>query len=160
VKSFQFRKSGLLGLMFLSLTISTLSAAEKGQVPDPEKWYLESYGAMWSSEPWNNGDQTLNFYAANIQEHEPGGGIVSYDSVSWMEGLLAMWKDEGWLGSEVGALRVTRINESTVSFMARWDDRNKGADDEISCGWYLADLMDGQWKFTQYANIDCAEHGF
>jgi len=121
------------------------------------------YGLIVSAffeEPWTKGDQTSRFYAAQIQDHEPAGEIVTYESIPWMEGLLKMWKNDGWLRSEIAELRVTRINASTTSFMARWDDFYKAREDEFSCGWYLADLIDGQWKFTHYATIDCAAHGF
>jgi len=147
------------GLILLSIVFSSVTQASEAPPPDPEKWYLESYGAMWVKEPWNNVNQTSNFYASELHDHEPEGKIVTYESVPWMAGLLEMWKNEGWLSSEITNLRVTRINASTTSFISRWDDHYQEAEDDYSCGWYLADLVDGQWKFTNYATIDCAEHG-
>ena len=38
-------------------------------------------------------------------------------------------------------------------------DHYEGAEDQISCGWYLAGLDGDQWRFTVYTEIDCALHG-
>lgn len=160
VKQIVSEKTRVYGLIVSAFFVASVGQAADAPTPDPETWYLETYGSMWAEEPWTKGDQTSRFYAAQIQDHEPAGEIVTYESIPWMDGLLEMWKNDGWLRSEIAELRVTRINASTTSFMARWDDFYKAREDEFSCGWYLADLIEGQWKFTHYATIDCAAHGF
>ncbi|MFT7287748.1 MAG: hypothetical protein ACI87W_001863, partial [Halieaceae bacterium] len=42
-----------------------------------------------------------------------------------------------------------------ASFVAQWKDHYRSDDTEVSCGWYLADLTDGQWIITAYADTQC-----
>ena len=145
-------------LIFLLLG-SAAASADTSQ-PDPAQWYRDSYGTLWHNEPWNKLDEIGRYYDAEIQTHDASDGITTVDFATWMAGLLVEWKSDGWLSSEVSDLKVDRLNASTVSFKSRWLDYYREREDESSCGWYLADLRDGQWKFTNYATIDCAEHGF
>jgi hypothetical protein len=153
-------KSTIALFLLKLIVIASVAVASESAPPDPEKWYLESYGPMWVDEPQTKVDEISRFYAEEIQEHEPDGEIVSLETVSWLAGLFELWQDEGWVSSELAELRVTRINASTTSFISRWVDHYENGEDDYSCGWYVADLMDGHWKFTNYTPIDCAEHGF
>jgi hypothetical protein len=78
----------------------------------------------------------------------------------WLGGYLEYWASEGWLSSDLEGLTMDRLNASTASFKASWRDKYADGSETISCGWYLADLRDGKWLFTNYSEIDCAEHGF
>jgi hypothetical protein len=142
------------------LVCASISQQALGGDQDPAQWYSKNYAPVWLTEPWNKAEEATAFYHSSIQLHEPGEGVSTHDSATWISESLEQWKSEGWLGSEMTDLQVDRINESTTAFKSRWRDYYKEADDEYSCGWYVADLMDGEWKFTQYATIDCATHGF
>jgi len=137
-----------------------VSVAADFSVLDLEKWYAESYGSLWLEDPWNKRDEILGFYHSEIYIHASEGEIISLKTSTWMADLLNEWVADGWVSSEVPDIRVNRINESTASFTTRWLDHYKDRDAEYSCAWYLADLMDDRWKFTHFAPIDCASHGF
>ena len=70
------------------------------------------------------------------------------------EALLA-WRDDGWIGSDMTALQSRPINGTTVAFIMQWNDRYENSPDELSCSWYLANRVEGEWKFTAYADSDC-----
>jgi hypothetical protein len=70
------------------------------------------------------------------------------------------WRAEGWTSSQVPDIRINRINNSTASFTTCWLDHYSNREDDCSCAWYLADVIDGTWKFTHFAPIDCRAHGF
>ena len=145
--------------VILLLLSATTASADPGQ-PDPAQWYQDDYGALWLDQPWNKQDKIAQYYESKISTHEASGEMTTVDFAPWLAGAIEEWRADDWLWSEVSALKVDRLNASTVTFKASWRDHYGERDDEISCGWYLADLHDGQWKFTNYATIDCAEHGF
>lgn len=153
---FSIRKPNRYLLSVFFILFAPISGVADVEVPDPGIWYAEQYAPLWRDEPWTKADEVLTFYHSEIQVHEPGGEIVTHETAVWMREILAGWEAEGWLGSQVPDIRVERINHSTASFTTRWLDHYKDAEDDYSCGWYLADLIDGQWKFTQYAEVDCA----
>jgi hypothetical protein len=159
MKNRYLRKSGfhVLPVLMLAMAVSGDVAAE---TPDPEKWYAEDYVPIWRKVTPNTADEATYFYHSEIRGHEPGGEVITYDAPTWLTDLVAEWVADGWTGSEVPNIQVNRINESTTSFTARYLDYYEGGATEYSCGWYLADLMDGQWKFTHYAEINCANLDF
>jgi hypothetical protein len=126
---------------------------------DPQAWYRDSYGPLWLNEPWDQVNAMLGHYADNVTTHESSGSITTTDKHQWLAEPIAQWRAEGWLGSELKALKTDRLNASTASFKASWLDHYSSAPDELSCGWYLADRQAGRWQFTAYADIDCAAHG-
>lgn len=153
----------ILNLSWVMLLLASLSIGEpvQGADKDPESWYLEDYGSLWEESPYEKLAEIKTYYHSSIDLHESEGAIVSVNSSTWAEGLFEEWKAEGWTKSAVSDLQTRRLNASTASFIARWLDWYEGSEEtEYSCGWYLADLMEGEWKFTHYASIDCDSHGF
>jgi len=128
-------------------------------VPDPQQWYKDSYAPLWAGNTGEKLDQVVNHYADTIINHPLEGDPVVENSREWLAGAIQSWQDEGWLDSELDGFDMDRINPSTVLFKTRWHDRYEGGVKSHECGWYQADLIDGQWKFTQYATIDCTAHG-
>ena len=147
----------VLSALVTALTVSPVTASDPS---DPERWYADHYGPLWEHEPWEKTAQILDYYHTEIQVHAGDGEITTKQTAEWITSALELWKAEGWVSSEVPDIRTNRINETTASFTTRWLDHYAGSEDEYSCAWYLADRIDGKWKFTQYAPIDCDAHGF
>lgn len=127
--------------------------------PDAERWYVEEYASLWAGSPGKNVDAILAHYAEEVITHEADGSISVTAKQAWLAEPMAEWLAEGWLEATLKQVVTDQLNESTASFKAIWVDRYDGAPDETSCGWYLADVIDGRWQFTAYADIDCAAHG-
>jgi len=123
-----------------------------------DDWYLKQYAPLWKEKPWEKVKEGAVFYDETLYLHPPDGPITPVDSREWLARSLEGWKSDGWLGSDVAELRSNRLNPTTVAFKARWRDWYTDGTEEFSCGWYLADLKGDRWVFTQYAEIDCAEH--
>jgi hypothetical protein len=146
-----------IAVLFATFLYATANAEDV--TPDPEQWYLEAYGPMWADKPGERLEEILGNYADEVQTHSPDGATSRQNKADWLSTLMTEWLAEGWLNSELTGLKTDRINASTVSFKSSWLDHYEGAEDETSCGWYLADLLEGQWQFTAYAEIECAAHG-
>ena len=136
------------------------ATAATAQPPDPTSWYRSGYAPLWEAEPWTRVASMLSYYADVVRTHEVDGGITSSDKHDWLAAPMDDWRAEGWLNSSLVHLQTDRINETTVTFKAGWIDRYRDSEDELSCGWYLADYLDSRWQFTAYADIDCADQGF
>ncbi|MFT6958829.1 MAG: hypothetical protein ACJAYC_003852 [Halieaceae bacterium] len=127
--------------------------------PDPETWYIKDYAALWESNPGENIDAILSHYNDVVVTHSADGSVMTTPAQEWLGPPMQEWLADGWLNANLQKVITDRINASTASFKASWVDRYDGSEDEVSCGWYLADLRDGRWAFTGYADLDCAEHG-
>jgi hypothetical protein len=150
--------------MFLSVSLvmpdPDLAHAKAPVVIDPEKWYAESYGPLWHDNSWDKEEEILSHYHSEIWDHSADGEPKLMQADKWIREAMEEWRAEGWTGSEVPDIRINRINDSTASFTTRWVDHYYNRADDYSCAWYLADLIDGDWKFTHFAPIDCEAHGF
>ncbi len=147
---------------YLTTLFSILLCASVGadnEQADPEQWYREAYGPIWADRPTERLDEILEYYADEVVVHSSEGEISRQDNFKWLSALMTEWQEGGWLSSELKGLQIDRINASTVSFKSSWLDHYEGAEDQISCGWYLAGLDGDQWRFTVYTEIDCASHG-
>lgn len=143
----------LAGLPLAFFTANTALAS-----PDPETWFVEDYGALWREAPWDNFEAILSHYTENVLSRYPGAAPETTPTREWI-GPFGQWRDEGWLSAEIVAIQTDRLNENTAVFKARWKDTYADGSEAFSCGWYLADLLDGAWKNSEYTAIDCAEHG-
>lgn len=151
-------------LWFLSVFVGSLAPAMTHAgtpvITDPEKWYAESYGPLWHDSSWDKEEEILFHYHYEIWVHSADGEPQRMQTDKWIGEAMEEWRAEGWTGSKVPDIRINRINESTASFTTRWVDHYSNREDDYSCAWYLADLIDGNWKFTHFAPIDCSAHGF
>lgn len=123
---------------------------------DPERWFRDGYAPLWSDRPGDQLDAMLTYYATEIVSHRATGEITTDASAEWLGPSVETWLAEGWLRSELVGLETDRLNESTVVFKARWADVYGNDPTDYSCGWYLADFIDGAWRFTAYADLDCS----
>lgn len=140
------------------IALLTASAWAETMIPDPKGWYQNQYAPLWEEEPWNKLDQIWGYYNETIISHDGDGPLAAASAREWLLPDMQQWQADGWLGSTLAELRTDRLNESTVSFKAKWHDFYDGGHEEFSCGWYLADLRNNSWIITQHANIDCAAH--
>ena len=147
-------------LMVLAAACFSAGAIADETIGDPETWYRMDYGPLWASEPGENIDQMLGFYANVVETHSADGEVTRSDKNAWLREPMQEWLADGWLSSELRDLEMDRINATTASFKASWLDRYEDSYQELACGWYLADYRHGAWKFTAYADIDCDAHGF
>ena len=127
---------------------------------DPDTWYREDYAPLWADNPGANIARLKTFYADEIVTHEMSGAITREARSSWLVEPLQEWLADGWLSAELTAVRTQRINDTTATFMAQWRDRYADGESESSCGWYLADRVDGRWIFTEYAEVECETQAF
>lgn len=146
-------------ILCFALTLAS-SDSTWAEAPDPEAWYRDQYAPLWEDNPQAVADSVKPFYHSQIVLNEPCGRLAARDSAQWLDENVSIWVDEGWLGSNVSDLRVDRVNATSVTFTARWLDRYQERDDEYSCGWYAADVFDGQWQFTRYEDLDCDAQNF
>lgn len=137
---------------------STLAFCEVPE--DPETWYRDHYAPLWFNTPGNNISELRTFYASEIVTHNEDGSISRESQQQWLVEPMQGWLDEGWLRAELTALNTHPVNASTVAFVGRWLDHYEDGVTEVSCGWYLADAMDGRWVFTESADVDCTSQSF
>ena len=127
--------------------------------PNPDDWYQNQYAPLWMEKPWDSVAQVVAFYDATIFLHSGDEAATATPSRQWLASQIAGWQADGWLGSAVAEYQSDRLNPTTVTFKVKWRDWYADGHEEYSCGWYLADLANGGWAFTQYADVDCAAHG-
>ncbi len=139
-----------------SLVLISSSAGAETVKEEPESWFRDGYAPLWTDKPGAQLDAMLSYYAPEIVSHRATGEITSDASATWLGPSVETWLAEGWLRSELVELEVDRLNESTVVFKARWADIYAHDPTDHSCGWYLADFIDGAWRFTSYADLDCS----
>ena len=138
-----------------SILLAPIAAVADDHIPDPEAWYRTSYAPLWNGTPEDDVDAILQHYASEIVTHESDGAISSTEQVAWLAEPMGEWVAEGWLRAEMTALQTQVINTSTAAFIATWKDYYQDGSTEVSCGWYLADFVDGQWLITSYADTSC-----
>jgi len=146
--------------LLLSVSTAVTVGAEASEIPDPGDWYSQSYGPLWHEAPWDKLEEILFHYDSEYWGHPAEGEPQLRKPKESLSEAMVEWRAEGWISSEVPDIRVNRLNDSTVTFTTRWLDHYSNREDDYSCAWYLADLIDGNWKFTQFAPIDCEAHGF
>jgi hypothetical protein len=153
-RSLVFTMSPLACLFSLLLLSSSVGA--EAIKDDPGSWFRDGYAPLWAKKPGAQLDAMLSYYAPNIVSHRTSGETTTDASAEWLGPSVEAWLAEGWLRSELVRLEVDRLNESTVVFKARWADFYANDPMDHSCGWYLADFLDGAWRFSSYADLDCS----
>jgi hypothetical protein len=142
-------------LIGLALAVFSLTAIAKNDIPDPKKSILEDYASIWEKQPWERLDDILSHYATEILYHDAEGNVTRIGAREWIEPSMESWQAEGWAGSTLIAHQSNRLNPGTYFSSMKWRDDNGDEDPTYSCGWYLFSLIEGQWKLTVYADINC-----
>ena len=150
----------------MRLTITTvllglaLAAVADEHRDDADRWYNDRYATLWEEAPWTKLDEIAGHYATTVTYHAADENPTVHDSKSWLGDAMDAWVAEAWVGSDLVGFRSVQVNPSVTSIYTQWLDRYEGGYEETSCGWYIGAKLDGEWKLTNYAAIDCAEHGF
>ena len=139
------------------LLLVTVAGRAETVPPDPDDWYQNQYAPLWKENTWDKVEQAATYYDETVYLHPPDGSLTAVSGLDWLTTAIAGWKADGWLGSAVVGYRSDRLNSSTIAFYTKWHDWYAEGHEDYSCGWYLADLKDNVWVFTQYAEIDCTE---
>ena len=155
LKSHRF--SVFTALLIICLAIVPMAQAQQ-EIPDPELWYRNDYAVIWANAPWEQHDALISHSADQVMAHSLDDGITMLGK-DWLTLSLQGWRDEGWLNSELADLKVDRLNETLATFKAMWRDNMVDNGVEYGCAWYQADYLEGAWKLSGYADIDCQAHG-
>ncbi len=139
------------------LVPAVVMAQDEPAPPAADDWYTSEYAALYNDKPWEKAAEIAGHFAETVHVHGEDAGM--YDSLQWMSEALEEWKIEGWIRSELAGLDFELLNPATASFKAKWRDYYSGGNIGYECGWYLAVLIDGRWRITEYATIACGEHG-
>jgi len=145
-------------ILLFALTTSAAANAADTTIADVKEWYMTAYAPLWAEKTWDKQEEIFSYYASEITYHGADGTLSVEQSDEWLSTSIETWKAEGWLGSDVPAIHVELLNPATATFKSKWRDRYADGSEAFSCGWYLADKIDGAWQFTQYADIECSEH--
>lgn len=138
------------------LSLVVLSGSTLAQeIVDPDSWYRTVYAPLWGNTPAADAETLLLHYAPTIITHNDDGSVTIDERRSWLVEPMEGWTEEGWLRAELVSLETQKINASTASFVAQWKDHYQSGDTEVSCGWYLADVIDKEWIVTAYADTPC-----
>ena len=125
---------------------------------DATAWYEDSYAPLWEKAPWDHVEAIASHYDETIVSHSADGSVETGNSLQWLSSGISEWKEEAWISSDVVTLETDVLNPTTAVFKSKWRDVYSDGSEEFSCGWYLADLQDGKWAFSAYADIDCETH--
>jgi len=142
----------------LPLFLVAASLADEGPL-SANDWYENHYAPLYANNPWDKVEQVAEMFDENFHHHPSDGAVVEADGAEWIKKGFAEWQAEGWLGSELVEYESDLLNATTAAFTSKWRDRYADGTVAYECGWYLADLKDDSWVITQYADVDCAEHG-
>ena len=144
---------------FLLFVLAAITAAPALADESAEAWFRTVYAVQWKETPWNNVDKIAAIYAPSYPVHNSEGGSDIYKPSEQMAANLDEWRQQGWYGSDLAALKVDPLNAGTVIFKAKWHDHFEDAESSFECGWYMIRKTEDSWRITQYAAIDCDAHG-
>lgn len=122
---------------------------------DLDKWFRDGYAALYAENAWERADEFAQYMTDDIA-YRGDDGLRVTDINGFVVDSLDTWRDEGWLGTDVAGLDTRLLNASTALFDVQWRDRNDDGSIEMSCGWYVADKVEGQWLLSQYIEVVCS----
>ena len=148
----------LLSFCIALIGLASTSVLAESITPDPNDWFEEQYAPLWKAESWNSVDEIAKFYREVIAIHPPTDNIPVVNSRLWLSQGIEGWRSDGWVSSILAGYQSDQLNPSTALFKSKWLDVYADGSEEFSCSWYMADLSGGRWTFTDYAEIECADH--
>ena len=119
-------------------------------------WFKNSYGPLWADTPYQDIEAILTHYHSEIVTHASDGTLTTTPSRQWLTAPMDSWREEGWIRAELTDMTATTINATTSGVMTVWTDYYAGDVSETSCGWYLVDAINNEWKITHYADTPCS----
>ena len=143
-----------LVLITTCITAPLVASADADQTA--ENWFSTSYGPLWAKTPYQDIEAILTHYHSEIVTHASDGTLTTTPSRQWLTAPMDSWREEGWVRAELTDMTATTINATTSGVMTVWTDYYAGDVTETSCGWYLVDAINGEWKITHYADTPCS----
>jgi len=143
-----------LWISVLAAIAAMPAAAETAE--DLDQWFRDGYAALYVKDAWDRADEFRQYIAPEIAVRSDEGLAVT-DVNGFVIDSLEPWRSEGWLGTDVAALDTSLLNATTAVFDVKWLDRNDDGSTELSCGWYVADKVEGKWLLSQYISMVCAD---
>jgi hypothetical protein len=141
-----------------ALSISAfVLAQEETAIPAADEWYKTQYAPLYQDKLWDKADELAQHFAETVHTHDDGGESVN--GANWISDNLEAWKIDGWIRSELAELEFDLLNATTASFKAKWRDYYTGGNIAYECSWYLADFDGARWLISEYAAINCSDHG-
>ena len=144
----------LICTAILLLTAALTAIADNAE--DLDNWFRDGYASLYVENSWDHADEFAQYFT-DIIYYRSDEGMLAADVNEFLVDSLEVWRDEGWLGSDVDSLDTRLLNATTVLFDIRWLDRNSDGSTENECGWYIADKIDGEWLLSQYIQMECAD---
>lgn len=123
---------------------------------DLDNWFRDGYAAVYTENSWDHADEFAQYFT-DVIHFRSDEGVVAVDINEFLLDSLEVWRDEGWLGSDVDRLDTRMLTATTVLFDIKWRDRNADGSTGSECGWYIADKIDGEWLLSQYIQMECAD---
>ena len=144
-------------LMWIAL-LATVTAmpASADTAADLDQWFRDGYAALYVENAWERGEEFRQYFAKQITSRSNNGMNVT-DVEGFVINSLDGWRSEGWEGTDVVTLDTQLLNATTAVFDVHWRDRNDDGSTEDSCGWYVADKIDGKWLLSQWISMACAD---
>ena len=136
------------------LAAPLIASADSDQTA--EAWFKNSYGPLWADTPYQDIEGILTHYHSEIVTHGSDGSLSTTPSREWLKAPMDSWQEEGWMRAELTEMTATTINAATSGVMTVWTDYYAGDVTETSCGWYLVDAINNEWKITHYADTPCS----
>ena len=121
-----------------------------------DTWFRDGYAALYVENAWDRADEFAQYFAPIIA-YRSDEGLAILDVDGFLVDSLEVWRDEGWVGTDVANLETRLLNASTAVFDIKWLDRNGDGSTGYECGWYIADKLDGPWLLSQYIQTACAD---
>ena len=144
-------------LSWTPLFIALLALPVSADTPDElDRWFRDGYAALYVENSWEHADKFAQYFA-DVIAYRSDDGLAEEDVNSFVVDSLEEWRSEGWLGTDVADLDTKLLNATTAVFDIKWRDRNDDGSTEYSCGWYVADKIDGKWLLSQYIAMSCAD---
>ena len=143
-----------LVLITACITAPLVASADADQTA--ENWFETSYGPLWAKTPYQDIEAILTHYHSEIVTHASDGTLTTTPSRQWLTAPMDSWREEGWIRAELTDMTATTINATTSGVMTVWADYYAGNVTETSCGWYLVDAINDEWKITHYADTPCS----
>mgnify|MGYP001546182285 CR=1 FL=1 len=144
-------------LSWATLLIALVALPESADTAeDLDLWFSDGSAALYAENALARADEFAQHFADELVSRSDDG-LVEADVNSFVVDSLEVWRSEGWLGTDVAELDTKLLNATTAVFDVNWRDRNDDGSTEDSCGWYVADKVDGKWLLSQYIAMSCAD---
>ena len=141
-------------ITLLSILVAMPASADTAE--DLDQWFRDGYAALYYENSWDRADEFAQYFADEIVYRSDDGISIS-DVNGFVIDSLDGWREEGWVGTDVVSLDTKLLNATTAVFDIHWRDRNDDGSTEDTCGWYVADKIDGKWLLSQYIATPCAD---